>query len=107
MNCIKVLGRKSWGRHGWNGVRVAIAVLPLLFSSASPSAAAPHEEQKVRKAVENWVRHTTADHRAKALVARSEPYKRNGVTVAYIIHLDGGGYCLAGADSRLLPVYWY
>ena len=31
----------------------------------------------------------------------------DGTTVAFVAHLAGGGFCLAGADSELLPVYWY
>ncbi|UCE74348.1 MAG: C10 family peptidase [Methanomassiliicoccales archaeon] len=36
-----------------------------------------------------------------------EPYIVNAEIVAYITHLKGGGYCLAGADDLVLPVYLY
>lgn len=62
---------------------------------------------EVRAAVETWVRHVTADARPDAVIERMEPYKVKGETVAYIAHLEGGGFCLCGADVLVLPVYFY
>jgi hypothetical protein len=84
------------------------ASLSLLLLAGPPSAsAAPFHEAEVRKAVETWVRHYTAERRPDAEIKSLEPYMRNGVTAAYVIQFTRGGYCLAGADSLLLPVYWY
>jgi hypothetical protein len=64
-------------------------------------------EQDILLAVETWVRSATADARPEASVAQMQPYLVDGVTMAYIAHLSGGGFCLCGADDRLLPVYYY
>lgn len=64
-------------------------------------------EREVRTAVETWVRHVTADARPDARVERMEAYQVDGRTVGYIAHLQGGGFCLAGASELLLPVYVY
>ncbi|PWU09019.1 MAG: hypothetical protein C5B50_28115 [Verrucomicrobia bacterium] len=79
----------------------------LLLATGSPSLASPRTEANVRKAVETWVRGVTADKRAAAVVEEMKPYSQNGTNAAYIVRLKGGGYCLAGADSLVLPVYWY
>jgi hypothetical protein len=64
-------------------------------------------EAEVRAAVETWVRYVTADARPDAVVERMEPYQVDAETVAYIAHLEGGGFCLCGADELVLPVYFY
>jgi hypothetical protein len=69
--------------------------------------AAPITEAKVSKAVQTWVRQVTASRRPQAVIERLEPYQENGTTLGYIVHLGNTGYCLAGADSLVLPVYWY
>ncbi|HWX19362.1 MAG TPA: C10 family peptidase [Candidatus Binatia bacterium] len=87
---------------------VATLGLLLLTGLFVPSAsAAPFHEAEVRKAVETWVHHVTAQRRPDAVIESVEPYVRNGVTAAYVIQFAKGGYCLAGADSVVLPVYWY
>lgn len=75
--------------------------------SAFGLGAADLDEGKVRIAAENWVRHVTADARPDATVEQMEPYQMDGTTVAYVVHLAGGGFCVAGADSLVLPVYLY
>lgn len=81
----------------------------VLLLTIDPCAlhAAALSEAKVGKAVETWVRRVTADRRPDAKIGRVEPHQKKGDTTAHIIHLAGGGYCLAGADSLALPVYWY
>jgi len=69
--------------------------------------ASPIAKRDVIAAVETWVRQATADARPDAVVERLEPYVAAGRTAAYIAHLAGGGYCICGADDRLLPVYLY
>jgi hypothetical protein len=64
-------------------------------------------KEAVRVASETWVRHVTADARPDATVERMEGYQMGATTVAYIVHLAGGGFCLTGADSLVLPVYLY
>jgi hypothetical protein len=78
-----------------------------LLALASSVSAAPISPEKVSKAVETWVCQVTADKRADATIERLEPYQENGVTRAYIVHLTNGGFCLAGASSLTLPVYFY
>lgn len=93
-------------------IRVVSCCLGLLLAVGlvlvTMSAQAGHiGEREVRAAVETWVRYVTADARPDAVVERMEPYQVEGETVAYIVHLKGGGFCLAGADDLLLPVYLY
>jgi hypothetical protein len=64
-------------------------------------------EEKVRAAVQTWVRQVTAEARPDALIERMEPYEVDGKTTAYIAHLLDGGYCLCGADDLVAPVYFY
>jgi hypothetical protein len=89
---------------------VAIAVaLGLTLSQAltGPASAAVVTAAQVRTAVETWVRAVAAEARPDAVVERLEPYPATGRPAAYVAHLTGGGYCLAGADDRLLPVTLY
>ncbi len=80
-----------------------VVLLVLLVPVARAKPVAPAE---ATRAIETWVRHVTADARADATVATLEPHVVDGRTVAYIAHLDDG-YCICGADDRLLPVYLY
>ncbi len=82
------------------------AVLCLLFAVV-PLCAEPKTEQEVAAAVETWLQGVITDARADAAVERMEPYVVDGATVAYIVHLAGGGFCLSGADDLVLPVYFY
>lgn len=89
---------------------LAIADLLLVTTLASiplPVHADQYGADEVRAAVETWVRFVTADARPDAAVERMEPYPRDGQPVAYIAHLRGGGFCLAGASDLVLPVYLY
>ena len=87
----------------WRGMTVAIGLLLVPLSAL----AEPISTKDLTATVETWVRNVTADFRPGAVVERLEPYKVAGRTVAYIAHLEGGGYCLCGADDMLLPVYLY
>lgn len=64
-------------------------------------------EGEVQTAVETWVRYMTADARQDAQVERMEPHRIDGKVVGYIVHLQDGGFALAGASELLLPVYLY
>ena len=64
-------------------------------------------EDQIKAAVQTWVRHVTADARPDAFIARMQPYRLKGKTVAYIAHLTDGGFCLCGTDDLVLPVYLY
>jgi hypothetical protein len=66
-----------------------------------------YSDQEVRAAVETWVRQMTAEARPDAVVENMEPYEVNGKTVAYVAHLQVGGFCICGANELLLPVYLY
>jgi hypothetical protein len=99
------LGRRL---HPLRRSRLPVLALGLsLLASPRWVSAAPISQARVVKAVETWVRQVTADARADAVVERLEPYRENGVTMAYVVHLAQGGFCLAGADSLVLPVYFY
>jgi hypothetical protein len=87
--------------------RVLAVLLALCLALVPTAQAAPMEKEEVRTAVEIWVRHVTADARPGAVVARVEPYHIDGQTVAYVAHLEGGGFALCGADDLVLPVYYY
>jgi hypothetical protein len=90
----------------------AIGCLALLLALGGPAApaaarAGPLSEEQVRAAVETWVRGVPVEALPDAEVARMEPYREQGEIAAYIAHLAGGGFCLAGADMTVLPVYFY
>ncbi|MBE9508274.1 MAG: C10 family peptidase [Chloroflexi bacterium] len=82
-------------------------LLALCLALVPTAKAGDIGEAEVRTAVETWVRYVTADARPDAVVERMEPYQVDGETVAYIAHLEGGGFCLCGADDLVLPVYFY
>jgi len=86
-----------------------VAVVPGSTCLAAPPAAGKGglTAEQVAAAVETWVHGVTADARPDAAVARMEPYGENGETVAYVAYLTDGGFCLAGADYLVLPVYYY
>ncbi|MBN1259697.1 MAG: C10 family peptidase [Anaerolineae bacterium] len=87
------------------GILVVMGLLCAFL--ASPVHAEPVPEPDVRAAVETWVRKVTAERRPDATVSRMEPYRVDGEIAAYIAHLAGGGFCLAGADTLALPVTLY
>lgn len=85
------------------GLLLALCLMPV---PTRAQASAPDEEE-IRTAVETWVRHVTADARPDAVVERMEAYAVDGEIVAYVAHLKDGGFCIAGADDLVLPVYFY
>lgn len=91
-------------RTGWYLLLLALC---LSLAPTSVEAEGGLTEWEVRAAVETWVRYVTADARPDAVVALMEPHQMDGETVAYIAHLEGGGFCLCGADKLVLPVYLY
>jgi hypothetical protein len=95
--------RKNVSKICW-----CLGLLLALWLALAPTAQAGDiGEAEVRAAVETWVRYVTADARPDAGIERMEPYQVDGETVAYIAHLEGGGFCLCGADDLVLPVYFY
>ncbi len=86
---------------------VLLITLWLLFFVAFSVDARGFIDDEVKAAVETWVRQVTADSRDDAVVERMEPYRIDEEVVGYIAHLAGGGYCLTGANDRVLPVYYY
>lgn len=78
---------------------LALVFVPVLAAEITP--------EKASAAVETWVRSVTADARPDAVIEYLEPYAAGGRIYAYVAHLAGGGYCICGADDRLLPVYLY
>jgi len=99
MKTIPYLKTCSWRRTIARGVWLLAAP-----GFAFGAAFAPDQ---VREAVQSWVRYIPSDARPEAVVERVEPYREDGVTMAYVVQLASGGYCLAGADSLVLPVYFY
>lgn len=86
-----------------------LCLLTALGLSAAPAMAQDGalSAGDVRSAVQTWVRTVPVEGRQDAVVADLEPYQENGETVAYVAHLAGGGFCLTGADTGVLPVYFY
>jgi len=82
-------------------------MLLCLIILASCPQAKTLDEKNVKSAVETWVRHLPADSIPGAVIETMEPYRVDGETVAYIAHLQGGGFCLCADDDLLLPVYFY
>ncbi len=96
-------------RHAWNLREWSLPALALLISLLLPPApqAAPRSEDEVRTATQTWVRTVTGDKRPDAVVEAMEPYLEGEQVVGYIVQLSHGGFCLAGADDLVLPVYLY
>jgi hypothetical protein len=88
-------------------VIVVVAGLLLLVAAVVPATAAPLTADQVQAATETWVRAVATVPRPDARAERLDPYPASGRPAAYVVHLAGGGYCLAGADDRLLPVTLY
>lgn len=89
--------------------RLPLLPLFLLGGLVAPPAllAAPRDEAQVRRAVETWVSLVTADARPGASVDALEPHRVGGEILGYVARLEGGGFCLAGSDDLVLPVYLY
>ena len=89
----------------------AIGCLGLLLTFWTPPPAAaqtgPLSEAEVRTAVETWVRSVPVEALPDAVVTKMEPYREQGEIVAYIADLAGRGFCLAGVDVTVLPVYFF
>lgn len=79
----------------------------LLFGLPALSPAEELSPAVITAAVETWVRHVTADARPAAVVEDLRPCWPDGQTTVYVAHLQGGGFCLCGADDLVLPVYFY
>jgi len=86
---------------------ISATALCIFLAVSAPVQASQVDEADVVAAVETWVRYVTADARPDALIVELTPYESEGDTVAYIAHLQQGGYCLCGADDLALPVYYY
>jgi hypothetical protein len=89
------------------GKSCKMMVLVAALLAAVTAGATEVARDQARIAVETWVRGATADAQPDARVERLEPQVRAGRTVGYVAHLSSGGFCLCGADDRLLPVYLY
>jgi hypothetical protein len=93
-----------------NKKTVSAGMLLLLLSiilMPNPSVARVISKSDVQAAVQTWVREITADAKPDAVIERMEPFRVEGETVAYIAHIEGGGFCLCGQDDLVLPVYLY
>jgi hypothetical protein len=64
-------------------------------------------ETEVSTAVLTWVQFYTPDAKPSASVRSVRPYPAQDAIAAYIVEFEEGGFCLAGADTLLLPVYLY
>lgn len=87
----------------WILVKLSFGLLLL----ANVVTASPMTEQQVTTAVETWLKFGLTENRPNASVVRLEPHPTDGRPSAFIAHLRDGGYCIAGADNVLLPVYFY
>lgn len=99
---MKRIIRKISGFHFFKLILpISLTLVPLVLQAKTI------EEHEIKRAVETWVRSVTADARPDAVIEKLEPYRMDGVTVAYISHLSGGGFCIGGGDELVLPVYLY
>ncbi len=64
-------------------------------------------EQEVEVSVDTWVRYVTADARPDAQIEQLIPHFTDGRITAYVATLEDGGFCVSGADDRLLTGYLY
>ncbi|MCP4991764.1 MAG: hypothetical protein GY928_38600 [Colwellia sp.] len=82
-------------------VLLCLIIVPVFVHASELS------KKEVRSAVQTWIRHVTTDARPDAVIEKMEPYVVGGEIFAYIVHLQGAGFCLAGANDLALPVYFY
>jgi len=88
---------------------IKIGIIVFLFLLLDPTfvRAKRMTKQEIRSAVTTWVRLVTADAQPDAVIEKMEAYMEEDETVAYIAHLEDGGYCLCSVDDRLWPAYIY
>ncbi len=86
-----------------------VAGFALLLGCLVPAQVLAVEQtgQVVRDATTTWLRQVITDARPDANIDRLDPWLSDGEIVAYVAHLEGGGFCLCGADDLSLPVYLY
>lgn len=84
-----------------------LSLLPIILCWPDSLKALPLKEEEVKAAVLTWVRNIPADARPDAVIEKMEAHVVDGEALAYIVHLAGGGFCIAGADDLVLPVYIY
>jgi len=84
-----------------------LSFLVLFILIAIPLRARELKELEVRNAVQTWVRYVTADAKPDAVIERMEPYEVDGRAIAYIAHIEKGGFCFCSANDMLVPVYFY
>ena len=75
--------------------------------NSSFAVAAPLAEPQVKAALETWIRLVTASPKPDAVIEKLEPVIEEGNVTGYISHIQGGGFCIGGADTLLLPCYLY
>jgi len=90
------------------GARSLTALIALCVTVMTvPLHAEPRSEQDAARAVETWLGAAITDARPDARVLAMDPHPATGMPSAYVARLADGGFCLAGADDLLLPVYLY
>lgn len=84
----------------------AIYFLAFIFIS-SVVMAEPLTEPQVKAALETWIRYVTTSAKPDAVIEKLEPVINDGNVAGYISHIKGGGFCIGGADTLMLPCYLY
>lgn len=87
------------GKHLFFALSVAV--------HSSIVVAAPLTEPQVKAALETWIRLGTASPKPDAVIEKLEPVIDESEVAGYITHIQGGGFCIGGADTLLLPCYLY
>ncbi len=87
-------------------MRVLLTVI-FIFAVVGPVVSAPLSETEVARATEIWLAQGELMPRMQVTVSRIIPYHIGDNTLAYVLELAGGGFCLSGADDLQLPVYLY
>ncbi len=88
-------------------MRTTIVTSIIMFLGAIPAAAMPVDESAVTRAAANWLAQGEIMTRPDARFVSAVPFRDGGEIVAWVLELDGGGYCIAGADDLQLPVQLY
>ena len=86
---------------------IFLCIMSVIIFCSTSLMAREFDESEVRTAVETWVRYVTADARPNAFIQKMEPVQIEGEVIAYIAHLADSGFCIAGTNDFVLPVYLY
>jgi hypothetical protein len=86
---------------------IFLFILITQFFPTNVGIAVEIDKSGVKSAVQTWLHFETADANQELIIESIDPWYVDGVVTGYIAHIQGGGFCICGADTLVLPVYFY